>query len=472
MSTTARLVFPALRWRGSTGFGHERARIDATLKAGIGGYILFGGRADAVRKLTADLQTASAHPLLIGSDLERGAAQQFDGLTHLPPAAALGFLRNPDLSRRCGEITAREARSVGVNWVYAPVGDLDIEPENPIVQTRSFGDDAAVVGGLVSAWVTGAQASGVAATVKHYPGHGRTTLDSHATLPVVRTPLAELEAQDLAPFRAAVAAGVRSVMTAHVAYPGWDPSGVPATLSKTILGYLRDRAAFTGPVVTDAFIMEGALKGRGPSRAAVEAIAAGCDALLYPSDPLAVAAALDRAATAPGFRKRLDDAVSRVTLLAELVRSPEPPAPDAAAHRTFADTTADLAVHTLRGDMLRLVEPLAISVVDDDVGGPYIVGPRDIFAKTLRAGGVRTGAPASRVTVVYSEPRSWKGRAALGERSMAALRELAGSTALFVLFGHPRLLGQVPGDAPVVCAWHGQPLMQEAAARWVVGRLR
>ena len=472
MSAAARLVFPALRWRVSTGFGHERARIDATLKIGVGGYILFGGRPDDVRNLTAELQSASTHPLLIGSDLERGAAQQFDGLTHLPPAAALGFLGNRDLSRRCGEITAREARSVGVNWVYAPVADLDIEPDNPIVQTRSFGDDRAAVAGMVAAWVAGAQASGVAATVKHYPGHGRTTLDSHATLPVVEKLFAELEAQDLEPFRAAVTAGVRSVMTAHVAYPGWDASGVPATLSKTILGYLRDRLRFTGPVVTDAFIMEGALRGRGPNRAAVEAIAAGCDALLYPSDPLAVAAALGRAGAGPAFRARVDNAVERVGELAESMRVAEAPAPDAAAHRAFAAATADLAVHTLRGESLRLVEPLAITVVDDDVGGPYLVGPRDIFAKTLQAGGVRTGGAASRVTAIYCEPRSWKGRAALGQRSVTALRGLAGSTALFVLFGHPRLLGQVPGDAPVVCAWHGQPLMQEAAARWVLGRLR
>src|SRR6185436_10184653 len=126
--------------------------------------------------------------------------------------------------------------------------------------------------------------------VKHFPGHGRTTLDSHATLPVVTTPFAELEKTDLEPFRAAVQAGVRSVMTAHVSYPGWDASGVPATMSPAIVGYLRERLAFTGPIVTDAFIMEGALKGRGPNRAAVDAIGAGCDALLYPSDSLAVAA--------------------------------------------------------------------------------------------------------------------------------------------------------------------------------------
>lgn len=469
MSAAARLVFPAIRWRSSTGFQHERARIDTTLKLGVGGYILFGGRAADVRTLTQQLQSASAHPLLIGSDLERGAGQQFDGLTHLPSAAALGFLGDAALARRCGEVTAREARSVGVNWVYAPVADLDREPENPIVQTRSFGDDPARVAGLVSQWIVGAQAAGVAAAAKHYPGHGRTTADSHATLPVVDTALADLEANDLLPFRAAIDAGVRSIMTAHVAYSAWE-AGVPATLSPVILAYLRERLSFDGPIVTDAFIMEGALRGRSPGRAAVAAISAGCDALLYPRDAVAVAAALDAAAADPAVRARIEAAADRVARLAESVQGPVGSEPDLGEHRRFADATADLAVHTLRGDSLNLVQPLAVTVVDDDIGGPYSVGPRDLFARTLRGRGVRFGAGGSRVTLVYSEPRSWKGRASLGPRSLAALRRTPAD--LVMLLGHPRLVSQIPGEAPVVCAWHGQPLMQEAAGRWVANRLR
>ncbi|MFQ5551804.1 MAG: glycoside hydrolase family 3 N-terminal domain-containing protein, partial [Gemmatimonadales bacterium] len=145
MIDAARLVFPSLRWRQSTGFAHEREKIDRTLELGAGGYIIFGGTAGEVRRLITDLQSASGHLLLIASDLERGAAQQFDGLTHLPPAAALGFVNQPELTRRCGNVTAVEGRSVGVNWVYAPVADLDIEADNPIVQTRSFGDSAPAV---------------------------------------------------------------------------------------------------------------------------------------------------------------------------------------------------------------------------------------------------------------------------------------------------------------------------------------
>ncbi|MBI4420936.1 MAG: hypothetical protein HY560_08935 [Gemmatimonadetes bacterium] len=471
MNPVARLVVPALRWRASTGYRHEGLRIEAALKLGVGGFIIFGGEAEALRQLTADLQAASSHPLLIGSDLERGGGQQLEGLTHLPAPATLGFLNAPAMVRRCAEITALEALSVGVNWVYAPNADLDIEPRNPIVQTRSFGDDPERVGNLVSAWIAAAEAYGVVTTAKHYPGHGRTTSDSHDSLPQVSASLAELEAADLRPFAAAVSAGCRAVMTAHVAYPAWDASGAPATLSPPVLRYLRDEMKFAGVTVTDALIMEGALRGGSEGRASVEAVTAGCDALLYPRRPAAVVQALDRAATSSNAKAAIDGALGRVGRLAE----PTPHSSgtiDLDEHRRFSNALADLTIHALRGDSLNLVAPLDPVIVDDDVGGPYLVGPRDLFTKALKAAGVGAGRGGSRVVLVYSEPRSWKGRAFLGRRSLAALARHAPGAALVILFGHPRLLPQISGSAPVVCAWHGQPLMQEAAARWVVGRLR
>ena len=471
MSALARLVFPALRWRRRTGFGHERARIDETLKLGVGGYIVFGGNAAAVRALTRDLAAASAHPLLIGSDLERGAAQQFPDLTHLPPPAALGFVNQLDVTARCGAVTAAEARSVGVNWVYAPVADLDIEPENPIVQTRSFGDDPAAVSSHVAAWIGAAEASGVVTAAKHYPGHGRTAVDSHEALPIVGAPQQELSATDLAPFRAAVRAGVGSVMTAHVAFPAWDATGRPATLSPAILSFLRGELGFDGVIVSDALIMEGAVRGRGERGAVVEAVAAGVDALLYPRDLGGVAQALERAVGTALTRGRADDAVARIRRLAQRMAGHSARALGS-DHAAFADATADLAVHVLRGEQMSLREPLEVTVVDDDVGGPYTVGPRDLFGSGLREAGIGIGAGGSRVVALYAEPRSSKGRASLGSASLAALTRLLPRASLVVLFGHPRLMSQIGGQTPITCAWHGQPLMQRAAARWVMGRLR
>jgi len=472
VTPVARLVFPALRWRRRTGFDHERPRIERTLKLGVGGYIFFGGTAEAAGGLIRDLRAAAPHPLLLASDFERGVGQQFTDRTHLPPPAALGFVGNPELTARCGQITARQARHAGINWVYAPVADLDVQPDNPIVQTRSFGDLPDRVGAQVAAWVRGAEAEGVATSAKHYPGHGRTRLDSHETLPAVDATLDALAASDLKPFADAVAAGTRSVMTAHVAYPGWDSSGLPASLSTPILRHLRRALGFDGVIVTDALIMEGVLRGRGAAGAVVAAVAAGADALLYPQDAEAVVKALNAAAGKALPGARVDDALGRIARLADAVDAIDPTAPDLGEDAAFADALADMTLHVLRGEALSLTQPLEIRLVDDDVGGPYAVGSRDVFARRLTTLGIQMGTGGSSILLVYSEPRSWKGRAMLGGASLAAIRRAVPSASLVILFGHPRLAGQLEGEAPVLCAWHGQPLMQQAAARWVAARLR
>src|SRR3989441_7056482 len=250
MMPRARLVCPALRWRRGS-FKSEREKIEQALAAGVGGFILFGGTRAAVATLTSALRDTAGRPLLLGSDFERGPGQQVKGLTELPPPAALGYLNDLDATYACGQITGTEARAVGLTWVFAPVCDLDIEPRNPIVQTRSFGADAHVVGTHAAAWIKGCQEHGVMACAKHYPGHGRTTTDSHEGLPIVEATATALQQTDVAPFVEAVKAGVASVMPAHVAYPGWDPSGSAATFSKPILDYLRATMGFDGLVVTD-----------------------------------------------------------------------------------------------------------------------------------------------------------------------------------------------------------------------------
>jgi beta-glucosidase-like glycosyl hydrolase len=470
MSGVARLVMPALRWRRATGFDHERSKIDACLRAGVGGFILFGGTVDVVRRLNRDLVQQAGRPLLLAGDFERGPGQQVQGLTEMPPPLALGAVDDTAATRRAAEITALELRSVGFNWAFAPVADLDLEPENPIVQTRSFGADSTRVAGHVAAWIDGCQRAGVLATAKHYPGHGRTTQDSHETLPVLNTTLAELERTDLLPFRVAVRAGVASVMAGFVAFPNWDASGAAASLSAPILRYLRDPLGFDGLVVTDAFIMAGATARQAATEAAVTAIATGCDVLLYPDDPLGTVSALERAAGGTIPSARIDDALARYERTLGRIATGPANSTEQREHARFADHLADRAVRMVRGMPPSLRSPVEVSIVDDDVGGPYAVGPRNVITQELVArGAVRT--PGTKVLLVYSEPRSWKGRASFGERSMIALAREAPSAAVVVLFGHPRLAPLIPGNAPVVCCWHGQALMQRAAARWVVNRL-
>jgi len=470
----ARLVCPALRWRRGS-FAHEREKITAALAAGVGGFILFGGTRAAVAALTRELREHAGRPLLLGSDLERGAGQQVRGLTELPPPAALAYLNDLDATYAVGSITGTEARAVGLTWAFAPVCDLDVEARNPIVQTRSFGADPSGVAAHAAAWIRGCQEHGVLACAKHYPGHGRTTTDSHEGLPVVETPADELQQVDAQPFAAAVQAGVGCVMPAHVAYPAWDATGAAATFSRPILGYLRDTLGFRGLVVTDAFIMAGATAAAAEGPAAVAALTAGCDMLLYPTDWAGTVRALDGVPDerANAALARYDEAVGMwgrgdVGLLDEAML---------VEHQRFADGLADRAVHLVRGTAPRLTRPLDVSIVDDDVGGPYTVPPRNVFHGVLRTAGVELGRPGRpgrrgphRVVLVYAEPRSWKGRADLGPRSLAQLERITPDASLIILFAHPRLAAQVPGDVPVLCCWHGQALMQRAAARWVGGR--
>src|SRR5207249_6803376 len=290
---------------------HERAKIDAAHAAGVGGFIIFGGTPASVGALTRALRQGAGRPLLIGADLERGVAQQVPGMTELPTAAALGLLDDLEATRTAGIITASEARALGINWAFGPVCDLDLEPKNPIIQTRSFGTEPLRVGEHAAAWVEGLQQHGVLGCAKHYPGHGRTLRDSHETLPRVTTPRAELLAVDGTPFECALRAGVGSVMSAFVAYPDWDPSGRAASFSPVILGHLRDTLNFGGLVVTDALIMAGASAAQPVPAATVAAVAAGCDALLYPNEFQGVVDALDRAVASAIPAARADEALAR-----------------------------------------------------------------------------------------------------------------------------------------------------------------
>jgi beta-glucosidase-like glycosyl hydrolase len=468
----ARLILPALRWEALNGFAHEAGRIADALEIGVGGFIIFGGTADSVRRLTADLLRRAGRPLLLAADLERGAGQQIEGLTQFPPPRALASLKDPAVVRWAASVTAQEARAVGINWIFAPVADLDVLPENPIVQTRAFGENPNDVATCVRQWIEGCQSSGALACAKHYPGHGRTSVDSHIALPVVEAEVDVLQ-DDLLPFTVAIESGVASIMTAHVAYPALDDSGLPATLSRRLLGELRDSAGFDGLVVTDALIMDGALVGRRESDAAVEAIQAGADLLLYPNDPRRVRDALELALSSQTLsRQRFEQSLARYERALAAASAPTPPVSRGPFDSAEALADALLARGMARGSPPALTAPLDLVVVDDDIGGPYPPGPSDYAHRVL--GPELTGrySEGSRVVFVFAEPRAWKGRSGLSPGSREALTHHATGADLIVLFGHPRLLAELPGRLPVLLAWHRQRLMQEAVARWLVRWIR
>lgn len=424
---------------------------------------MFGGTADAVRALIAEARAESAHPLIFAADLERGAGQQFEGATALPPASALASLGDPEVTRRAGFVTGAEAREIGIDWVFAPVADLDIEPRNPIVGTRAFGSVPDLAAKHVAAWIEGCRAAGAATCAKHFPGHGRTVEDSHLAAAVVEQGRVELEA-DLVPFRAAVAAGVDALMTAHVSYPALDPSGAPATLSRPILkGLLRRELGFTRVIVTDALNMKGLADG-AENESAVGALAAGCDLLLYPDDPEAVARSVMAAIETGGLRRsRLNEALHRRQALIASVGSPQAAAGDA------GDWSMEIAVRSVRSDRghPRLGGAVHLIVVDDDVGGPHPAPSRDAFLDELRAAGVPLDPAGAPLILVYSDTRGWKGRAGLSPAAEERVRQLfaAHPDAVWLLFGHPRTLPPDVQPTHLAIAWGGEPLMQRAAVR-------
>ncbi len=281
----------------------------------IGALILFGGEVYETAELTNALQKLANIPLLFASDFERGAGNQITNATLFPPLMSLGAAGSDELAFEMGRITAIEGRAMGIQMTYAPVVDVNINPDNPIINTRSAGEDPALVSRIGAAFVRGCQANGMIATAKHFPGHGDTAQDSHNLLPTIGADLERLQSVELVPFKAAIEAGVRAVMTAHLFVPALDPTpNLPATLSTAILTeLLRGKLGFKGLIVTDAMEMAGITSSYTPEEAAFRAIAAGVDMVLLPPEPARVAAYLASAVRDGRLPvRRLDEAVRRI----------------------------------------------------------------------------------------------------------------------------------------------------------------
>jgi beta-glucosidase-like glycosyl hydrolase/CubicO group peptidase (beta-lactamase class C family) len=267
--------------------------------------------------LTNELQKRSKVPLLIGADFESGTAMRIDEGTSFPSAMAVGATGDPKLAYTVGKITALEARAAGVRWIFAPDADVNNNPDNPIINIRSFGEDPEQVAKFVAEEVRGIEENGGLATPKHFPGHGDVSVDSHLALATVTGDRDEMESNELVPFRAAIAAGSGSMMPGHLAVPAFEPDAtIPATVSKNIItGLLRDEMKFKGLVVTDAMDMGGVTSLFPPGEAAVRAVEAGADILLMPPVPDAAMSGLERAVRSGRIsQKRIDESVRRILL--------------------------------------------------------------------------------------------------------------------------------------------------------------
>ncbi|HEX4603423.1 MAG TPA: glycoside hydrolase family 3 protein [Candidatus Angelobacter sp.] len=274
-----------------------------------------------VAAVANQLQRDSQLPLLIAADFERGLASRVSSVPAFPDAMAFGATGNPAYAEKFGAITADEARAIGVHWDFSPVADVNSNPDNPIINTRSFGEDPAAVGSQVTAFIKGARAHGMLTTAKHFPGHGDTDTDSHLGVSRVGGDMARLRAVELKPFAQAIGAGVDSVMVAHLAVPALDsdPNKVATVSSSVITGVLRGQLGFKNLIVTDALEMRGLTslyppeQGSPTARASVDAVKAGNDVLLWPTDlDGAFHGVVDAVKRGEIAEARIDDSVRRI----------------------------------------------------------------------------------------------------------------------------------------------------------------
>lgn len=413
-------------------------------------------------------------------------------VTALPSAMALGAAGDPALARAAGGVAGRELRALGIHVDFAPVLDVNSHPANPVIGTRAFGDDPAAVSRLGLAFAEGLAAEGVAPVVKHFPGHGDTHLDSHLALPRVDHDRRRLEAVELAPFAAAVQAGVPGVMTAHVVVPALDLSGAPATMSAAMLtGLLRTTMGYDGVICSDSLRMRAIADHYGIAEAAAAAVAAGCDVLLVLGPAAMQDEVLDRLAVAVERGEiaagRIADALARLDRLGERwVASPSPrrvadPAEVVGIpeHHALAKTVAEAAVTlvTRRAGVVPLRRPVA--VVEDAADLPLPPGLSLVAA--LRHAGVSArsarldevlapgGVGDSEAVVVLTCSRGAPSAAQADAVRRLAAR--AGSGLVVVATGDPYDVARFAGAGACIATYGPDPYTLDAAARVLAGGL-
>lgn len=478
----AALLIPELRWDPDLGFSHLQAAIDDALELGVGGFVVANGPASDVRALGEALRRASRHPLLLAASAERGAGGAMAGLSGLPPLAAFGALRDDDAIRRAARLTARELRRSGITWALAPCLDLAHDVRNPALGARSFGPDPQRVAEWGVTWIDACQAEGVMASALSLPGTGRATADPHRGPVSVEVAGATLWNSDLVPFRAAVDAGVATVLVSQVSYPRLDASGAVAAQSSVILEeMMRGELQYAGLLVSEAPAMRGDDGGAAERAAALRAIGAGCDLLLAPHDVAGVAEALDRALADGALHPdRVDAALARRTFWAAWSLG------DASREATLDDVlwarkVADTVVFAVRGVFANVGPVVDVIPVDDDAArawrgegdrfGPFLATLRAMGHEPRVVDGPTAEGRGAVVIALRGEPAPGRGRAGYSEETRARVAQVvadaraARRSVVAVLFGPPALASEIASVPNVVCAWGGDRAMQEAAAR-------
>jgi len=478
--------------------------------------------------LARELQRQSRVPLFFSADLESGIGMRFADTTFWPWAMAVAATGDPSLAEAQGRITAMEAKAVGINFIYAPVADVNVDPDNPVINTRSYGEDPREVSKYVAAFIRGVQSQGVLACAKHFPGHGDTHTDSHRTLPLLDVKRDRLEKVEWVPFRAAIDAGVASVMMGHLAVPALDPTPVPlradvppneraygtkpgeaiengtmpATLSRPMIeGVLRHDLGYRGLVVTDAMDMGGLTEHFDAGEAAIRAIEAGEDQVLMSSNPDKAIAAVKEAVRGGRLSEaRIDESVRRILAAKATVTHDALTsdglflAVDAKEHQQVAEEIARRAVTLVRAKpgLLPLTKgvPRVLLVTVSDF--PEVANPLPDLDRELRSRDRSTQtfwidsrtrddelppivAAAQTADVIVLglavRARSGAGLIAMPPAARTLVGQLTATAkpVISLSFGTPYLIRELPSPETYLCAYGVQPIMQVAVVKALYG---
>ncbi|NJM73573.1 MAG: beta-glucosidase [Scytonema sp. RU_4_4] len=480
---------------------------------GVGGVILLGASAGELAIRTQQLQKWAKTPLLIAADIEEGVGQRFSGATWFPPPMALASIFRKDqklglhYAEKMGAITAQEALAIGINWVLAPVVDVNNNPDNPVINVRAFGETLDEVSQLTCAFIRGAKTYPVLTAAKHFPGHGDTAVDSHLDLPVIPHSLNRLAEVELPPFTAAIDSGVDAVMSAHLLIPSLDAER-PATLSHKILtGQLRQKLGFDGLITTDALIM-GAITNRyGASVAPVMAVEAGADILMMPVDPEETINAVCTAVESGRIsHERIRESVERIWQAKSKISF------ESASTTSFIESTAGNDAISTVSNILQQSQiihgsPFALEqlinaiklhntsdmnlynriIVDETLScnflnkiAPAITLPNQlgyqtqiIDYQTQNLSNLEVNHPTLLQMFIRGNP--FRGSAGLTQAAESLFKKLLTTKDLqaFVLYGSPYILQQfipfLPTDIPGVFSYGQMPAAQDKALRTLFG---
>lgn len=450
------------------------------VKKGIAGFIVFGGELEKVRSGLIELKKQASKPLIIASDLEQGLGQHLAGGTLFPPAMAMASAvkqmhdkkQGLKLLRDAFKAIALEARYAGINTIFAPVLDINTNPLNPIIGTRSFGEDKKTVSFFGCEMIKIFQKNGIVACGKHFPGHGDTKIDSHISLPSVNKRLKELQKTELVPFKKAIEADVKMIMLGHLKVLAIDPSGIPVSLSEKAVKFLRKNMKYKGILITDALNM-GGISGYSEEEACLKALRAGIDFLLHPTDTEKTVLYLQNNNINVPFKSKHKKSENFLKTKAST------PRPNFEKHGKLSE---ELAIKAIRITGRRLFasmripleKPLLIILNDDEKAKGQILikelkkkysGVKCLNFKKEDSLDLNAIKGKDAIVAVFSKIKAWKGGSS--PWIFKTLKKLEKTSRVFISFGSPYLIDNLSNNCTKIYAYWDSETSQEKVAELI-----